>query len=52
MSRVLIVEDDEVIAGGMARHLAVAGFEPMWVDKGEQGSRGCASSGPTSACST
>ncbi len=37
MSRVLIVEDDEVIAGGMARHLAVAGFEPMWVDKGEQG---------------
>ena len=34
---VLIVEDDEVIAGGMARHLAVAGFDPLWVDKGEAG---------------
>jgi DNA-binding response OmpR family regulator len=37
MSRVLIVEDDEVIAQGMARHLAAAGFDPLWVGKGEAG---------------
>jgi two-component system alkaline phosphatase synthesis response regulator PhoP len=37
MSKVLIVEDDEVIAQGMSRHLAAAGFDPLWVDKGEQG---------------
>jgi DNA-binding response OmpR family regulator len=34
---VLIVEDDAVIADGMARHLAAAGFESMVVAKGEQG---------------
>jgi DNA-binding response OmpR family regulator len=37
MSRVLIVEDDEVIAQGMARHLGAAGFDPVWVGNGEQG---------------
>ena len=37
MTKVLIVEDDEVIAQGMARHLAAAGFDAVWVDKGEQG---------------
>ena len=37
MAKVLIVEDDEVIAQGMARHLAAAGFDAVWVDKGEQG---------------
>jgi DNA-binding response OmpR family regulator len=37
MPKVLIVEDDEVIGQGMARHLAAAGFDPMWVTKGEQG---------------
>ncbi|MFN2471211.1 MAG: response regulator transcription factor [Gaiellaceae bacterium] len=37
MSTVLIVEDDDVIAEGMARHLAAAGFEPITVSKGEQG---------------
>jgi two-component system alkaline phosphatase synthesis response regulator PhoP len=37
MSKVLIVEDDEIIAQGMARHLQAAGFDPLWVDKGEQG---------------
>ncbi len=35
--RVLIVEDDDVIADGMARHLAAAGFEPIVVAQGEQG---------------
>jgi DNA-binding response OmpR family regulator len=34
---VLIVEDDDVIADGMARHLAAADFEPMVVSQGEQG---------------
>lgn len=33
----LIIEDDGVIAEGMARHLASAGFDPLWVNKGEQG---------------
>ncbi len=37
MSKVLIVEDDEVIAQGMARHLSSAGFDPLWVGKGEAG---------------
>jgi len=35
--KVLIIEDDEVIADGMLRHLASAGFDPLWVDKGEPG---------------
>jgi len=30
MPRVLIVEDDEVIAQGMARHLGAAGFDATW----------------------
>ncbi len=37
MAKVLIVEDDEVIAQGMARHLQAAGFDPLWVAKGEAG---------------
>src|SRR3954470_12554971 len=37
MAKVLIVEDDRVIAEGMARHLASAGFDPVVVGKGEQG---------------
>jgi DNA-binding response OmpR family regulator len=37
MAKVLIVEDDEVIAEGMARHLADAGFEPIRVANGTQG---------------
>jgi DNA-binding response OmpR family regulator len=37
MAKVLIVEDDRVIAEGMARHLATAGFDPLVVSKGEQG---------------
>jgi len=37
MPKVLIIEDDEVIAQGMARHLQVAGFDPLWVGKGELG---------------
>ena len=37
VSKVLIIEDDEVIAQGMAAHLAAAGFDPLWVNKGEPG---------------
>ena len=37
MSKVLIIEDDDVIAEGMARHLTSAGFDPLWVNKGESG---------------
>src|ERR671930_1243481 len=37
MAKVLIVEDDAVIADGMARHLAAAGFDPVVAGKGEQG---------------
>jgi DNA-binding response OmpR family regulator len=37
MPRVLIVEDDEVIAEGMARHLEAGGFDAIAVGKGEQG---------------
>jgi DNA-binding response OmpR family regulator len=37
MPNVLIVEDDEVIAQGMARHLNAAGFDATWVGNGEQG---------------
>jgi DNA-binding response OmpR family regulator len=37
MPKVLIVEDDEVIAQGMARHLGAAGFDAVWVANGDQG---------------
>jgi DNA-binding response OmpR family regulator len=37
MAKVLIVEDDEVIAQGMASHLASAGFDPVSVSHGEAG---------------
>ena len=37
MPKVLIVEDDEVIAQGMARHLSAAGFDATWVGNGDQG---------------
>ena len=37
MSKVLIVEDDEVIAQGMARHLSAAGFDPVCVNRGDLG---------------
>jgi two-component system alkaline phosphatase synthesis response regulator PhoP len=37
MAKVLIVEDDEVIAKGMASHLATAGFDPRWVSNGQTG---------------
>src|SRR5919201_160736 len=37
MPRVLIVEDDEVIAEGMARHLEAGGFDAVSVSKGAQG---------------
>jgi len=34
VSKVLIVEDDEVIARGMSDQLAAAGFDPVWVQAG------------------
>ena len=37
MTKVLIVEDDEVIAASMAQHLAGAGFDPVTVGRGEIG---------------
>ncbi len=37
MAKVLIIEDDSVIADGMARHLGSAGFDPISVGKGEPG---------------
>lgn len=37
MAKILIIEDDEVIADGMARHLLAAGFDPVSVGKGEAG---------------
>jgi two-component system alkaline phosphatase synthesis response regulator PhoP len=37
MPKVLIVEDDQVIADGMARHLEAGGFDAVTVAKGEQG---------------
>jgi DNA-binding response OmpR family regulator len=37
MPRVLIVEDDDVIADGMARHLEAGGFDAVSVERGELG---------------
>jgi len=37
MTKVLIVEDDEVIAAGMAQHLTGAGFDSVTVGRGEIG---------------
>ena len=37
MGKILIVEDDEVIADGMARHLAAAGLDPRRRGVGELG---------------
>jgi two-component system alkaline phosphatase synthesis response regulator PhoP len=37
MAKVLIVEDDEVIASSMAQHLSGAGFDPVRVGRGEVG---------------
>src|ERR671922_2534261 len=37
MAKVLIVEDDDVIAQSMARHLEAAGFDAVTVGRGELG---------------
>jgi DNA-binding response OmpR family regulator len=37
MAKVLIIEDDDVIAQGMARHLTAAGFDPIRVSNGTTG---------------
>jgi two-component system alkaline phosphatase synthesis response regulator PhoP len=37
MAKVLIVEDDQVIAQGMASHLTAAGLDPLVVENGEAG---------------
>jgi len=36
MPKVLIVEDDDVIAAGISRHLEDAGYSPVWVADGKQ----------------
>jgi DNA-binding response OmpR family regulator len=37
MAKVLIVEDDEIIAKGMASHLTAAGFDPYLIANGQTG---------------
>ncbi len=37
MAKVLIIEDDDIIAQGMARHLQAAGFDAIGVANGEAG---------------
>src|SRR5499433_2158644 len=37
MAKILIIEDDDVIARGMARHLEAAGFDAVGVANGETG---------------
>ena len=37
MAKILIIEDDDVIAQGMARHLQAAGFDAVGVANGESG---------------
>ena len=37
VGKILIVEDDNVIADGMARHLSAAGLDPVVVGRGELG---------------
>ena len=37
MAKVLIVEDDDVIANGMAHHLSLAGYDPIVVPDGDTG---------------
>jgi two-component system alkaline phosphatase synthesis response regulator PhoP len=37
VAKVLIIEDDDVIAQGMARHLGSSGFDPLTVANGEAG---------------
>jgi two-component system alkaline phosphatase synthesis response regulator PhoP len=39
MAKVLIVEDDDVIAQGMAHHLSLAGFDPTVCTDGDSGLR-------------
>jgi DNA-binding response OmpR family regulator len=40
MAKVLIVEDDPIVAKAMVDHLGAAGFDARWVAKGEQGLAG------------
>jgi DNA-binding response OmpR family regulator len=37
MTKVLIIEDDDVIASSMAQHLSTAGFDPVTAGRGEVG---------------
>jgi DNA-binding response OmpR family regulator len=37
VAKILLIEDDEVIAKAMSQHLESAGFDPLWVTKGEAG---------------
>jgi DNA-binding response OmpR family regulator len=37
MAKVLIVEDDTVIAQAMLHHLRASGFDPLWITQGDMG---------------
>ena len=53
MAKVLIIEDDDVIAQAMAHHLTLAGFDPRRVADGDAGPPPAALRGArTSASST
>jgi DNA-binding response OmpR family regulator len=52
MTRVLIVEDDDVIGRAIADHLQVDGFDALLVSTGEKVSRVSATSIPRFASST
>ena len=52
VGKILIVEDDNVIADGMARHLARPASTRSSSAAASSGSRGSGSRTPTSACST
>ena len=47
MPRVLIAEDDRVIANAMATHLRGAGMDVEWADNGDRRCASCDSSAPT-----
>ena len=52
LAKILIIEDDDVIAQGMARHLQSAGYDAVGSRTARPVSRACATSAPTSACWT
>jgi hypothetical protein len=51
MAKVLIIEDDDVIARGMARHLEAAGFDAVGGRTARPASLASATNDRTCACS-